>query len=230
MAANSTTTNKLKITLKLFIDKKTNKVVFAEADKEFVDFLLSILSDHIGTVIRLLSEDQMVGCLGNLYKSCENLNNTFIQPSTTKDTILKPKLQQLCTNESNLLLLDGLSGTPAARRFYKCNKCSSDVTDICSQTCHSCYYAPMNIEGGIVKGSSTYMVMDNLKVMPLSTISIVNLLNEFNVQWVVDLEEKIIELGKDEGLSLLKASLQSKNVLTSVLLGTLKKESALLGA
>ncbi|CAN1269341.1 hypothetical protein LINPERPRIM_LOCUS13549 [Linum perenne] len=74
------------------------------------------------------------------------------------------------------------------------------------------------------------MVMDNLKVMPLSTISIVNLLNEFNVQWVVDLEEKIIELGKDEGLSLLKASLQSKNVLTSVLLGTLKKESALLGA
>ncbi|CAN1269345.1 hypothetical protein LINPERPRIM_LOCUS13549 [Linum perenne] len=42
------------------------------------------------------------------------------------------------------------------------------------------------------------MVMDNLKVMPLSTISIVNLLNEFNVQWVVDLEEKIIELGKDE--------------------------------
>ncbi|CAN1269349.1 hypothetical protein LINPERPRIM_LOCUS13549 [Linum perenne] len=201
-----------KVTLKLLINKKTNKVIFAEAGKDFVDFLFSILSFPLGTVIRLLSEDQMVGCLGNLYKSCENLNNTFIQPSTTKDTILKPKLQQLCTNESNLLLLDGLSGTPAARRFYKCNKCSSDVTDICSQTCHSCYYAPMNIEvnfagsyaaryineGGIVKGSSTYMVMDNLKVMPLSTISIVNLLNEFNVQWVVDLEEKIIELGKDE--------------------------------
>ncbi|CAN1269348.1 hypothetical protein LINPERPRIM_LOCUS13549 [Linum perenne] len=139
-----------KVTLKLLINKKTNKVIFAEAGKDFVDFLFSILSFPLGTVIRLLSEDQMVGCLGNLYKSCENLNNTFIQPSTTKDTILKPKLQQLCTN------------------------------------------------GGIVKGSSTYMVMDNLKVMPLSTISIVNLLNEFNVQWVVDLEEKIIELGKDE--------------------------------
>ncbi|CAN1767697.1 hypothetical protein LINPERHAP1_LOCUS10368 [Linum perenne] len=150
-----------KVTLKLLINKKTNKVIFAEAGKDFVDFLFSILSFPLGTVIRLLSEDQMVGCLGNLYKSCENLNNTFIQPSTTKDTILKPKLQQLCTNESNLLLL------------Y------------------------IN-EGGIVKGSSTYMVMDNLKVMPLSTISIVNLLNEFNVQWVVDLEEKIIELGKDE--------------------------------
>jgi hypothetical protein len=33
-----------KVSLKLVVDKKNQRVLFAEADKEFVDFLLSIFS------------------------------------------------------------------------------------------------------------------------------------------------------------------------------------------
>ncbi|KAK4835097.1 hypothetical protein QYF36_005160 [Acer negundo] len=45
-------------------------------------------------------------------------------------------------------------------------------------------------------------------------------LNEqrFNVQNVGSLEEKTVDFGVDEGLKLLKASLECKNVLTSVFL------------
>ncbi|CAN0898003.1 hypothetical protein LINGRAHAP2_LOCUS19456 [Linum grandiflorum] len=73
-------------------------------------------------------------------------------------------------------------------------------------------------ERGFVKGLVTYMVMDNLEVKTMSTISSIALLNEFNIQHLGDLEEKVVELGMDEGLKLLKASLQSKTVLTTVLL------------
>ncbi|CAN1269392.1 hypothetical protein LINPERPRIM_LOCUS13566 [Linum perenne] len=160
-----------KVTLKLLIDKKSNRVLFAEAGKEFVDFLFSILSLPLGTVIRLLSKDKMVGCLGNLYQSIEELDDTFIQQSTSKDIVLNPKVQN------------------------------------------------QNSEGGFVKGVVAYMVMDNLEVKPMSTISSITLLNKFNIQQVGALEEKVVELGMDKGLNLLKASLECKSVLTSVFLG-----------
>ncbi|CAN1269396.1 hypothetical protein LINPERPRIM_LOCUS13567 [Linum perenne] len=158
MATPTTTTTK--VTLKLLIDRKTKRVLFAEAGKEFVDFLFTLLSFPLGTVIRLLSKNKMVGCLGNLYQSIEDLSDTFIQPSTNKDTVL---------DELRCVV--------------------------------------------------TYMVMDNLEVKPMSTISSLTLLSKFNVQQVGALEERVIELGMNQGLNLLKASLQSKNVLTSVFLG-----------
>ncbi|CAN1130876.1 hypothetical protein LINPERHAP2_LOCUS6089 [Linum perenne] len=180
-----TTTNKVKVALKLLIEKKSNKVVFAEAGKDFVDFLFSFLSFPVGTLIRLLSKDQMLGCMGNLYQSVEDLDMTFMQPSTSKDSYLKPTLQKLCTTKSNLLSLDDVIGTPATRSFYRCHKCSMYVTDNYSQTCPSCrgsMYSGVTFmgsdsvknvnEGGCVKSVISYMVMDDLQVKPLSSISI----------------------------------------------------------
>ncbi|KAM4104570.1 hypothetical protein ACJW30_06G168400 [Castanea mollissima] len=80
-------------------------------------------------------------------------------------------------------------------------------------------------EGGYVKGVVTYMVMDNLEVKPMSTISSITLLNKFDVKEIGALEEKVVELGMDEGVKLLKASLQSKSVLTDVFLPTVKVET-----
>jgi hypothetical protein len=69
------------ISLKLFIDKKRQQVLFAEADKKFVDFLLSIFTLHVGAVTRLLKEGGLVvGSLPSLYRSIKNLSVTYIQP------------------------------------------------------------------------------------------------------------------------------------------------------
>jgi len=43
-----------KVSLKLFIDKKRQRVLYAEADKDFVDFLFSIFTLPLGVVTRLL--------------------------------------------------------------------------------------------------------------------------------------------------------------------------------
>nr|GEX24992.1 pre-rRNA-processing protein TSR2-like [Tanacetum cinerariifolium] len=71
--------------------------------------------------------------------------------------------------------------------------------------------------GGFVKGVVTYMVMDDLVVKPMSTISSITMLNKFNVKEVGALEEKMVSLEMKEGLMLLKASFQCKNVLTKAL-------------
>ena len=49
-----------------------------------------------------------------------------------------------------------------------------------------------------MKGVVTYMVMDDLTVEPMSTISSIALLNRFNVRDVGALEEKTIKIGMDE--------------------------------
>ncbi|CAI0467693.1 unnamed protein product [Linum tenue] len=230
-----------KVTLKLLINKKTNKVLFAEAGKDFVDFLFTLLSFPLGTVIKLLSKNRMVGCLGNLYQSIEELGDAFFQPKIGKATVLNPKIP--FRPSGSTLLLCGEEGTgTTTRKIYMChNYKHQHVTDNPQTLCPSCKGTMSNEmpfvnpppaaastdkavgvnseEGGFVKGVITYMVMDNLEVKPMSTISSITMLNKFNVQEVGALEEKVIELGMDEGLNLLKASLQSQTVLTNVFLG-----------
>ncbi|KAJ6333714.1 hypothetical protein OIU77_009567 [Salix suchowensis] len=78
------------MSLKLLIDSKHNKVVFAEAGKDFVDFLLNLLSLPLGTVIQLITKSAMTGCIPNLYGSLENLDESYLQPNQNKDSLLKP--------------------------------------------------------------------------------------------------------------------------------------------
>ncbi|CAI0467688.1 unnamed protein product [Linum tenue] len=225
-----------KVTLKLLINKKTKKVLFAEAGKDFVDFLFTLLSFPLGTVIKLLSKNKMVGSLGNLYHSIEELSDTFFQSKIGKGTVLNPKVPFRPSGSSTLLLSGGgEEGTgTTTRKIYMChNYKHQHVTDNPQTLCPSCKGTMSNEmpfvnpppaaastdKGGFVKGVITYMVMDNLEVKPMSTISSITMLNKFNVQEVGALEEKVIELGMDEGLNLLKASLQSQTVLTNVFLG-----------
>ncbi|CAI9108271.1 OLC1v1007840C1 [Oldenlandia corymbosa var. corymbosa] len=79
-----------KVCLKLIIDSENNKVLFAEADKRAVDFLVHILTLPLGVIMSLTNEPmRKLGSLGNLYDSVENLSESYIQPNQTKDRILK---------------------------------------------------------------------------------------------------------------------------------------------
>ncbi|KAF4367326.1 hypothetical protein CsatB_027830 [Cannabis sativa] len=268
------------ITLKLLINTKEKRVLFAEAGKDFTDFLFSLLSMPIGTIIRLLSTNGMVGTLGKLYQSLENLSETYIQSNVNKDTLLKPKSSSSSFVLLPLLLLTNTnttttnssssSATPtnnvkqifSCGTGYQCNSspfntyssCRKYVSDDSKAICPNCKsfinkmltYVPPPLppnnnnnvglssssssslssgvnndhhQVGIVKGVVTYMIMDDLEVKPMSTISSIALLNTFNVKEVGALEEKTVSLGINEGLRLLKASLETKTVLTHVFLG-----------
>ncbi|XP_061372249.1 uncharacterized protein LOC133314742 [Gastrolobium bilobum] len=230
MASSSIT----KLSLKLLIDTKREKVLFAEASKAVIDFLFNLLCLPVGAVVRLLNKNGMVGSIGNLYESVKNLDETYMQPNQDKDVLLKPRAPISSTEISGLLSSneDNADGN-LETSFYMCPcRCNYNVTCVNNTPCPQCRRA-MNAEvsyvgrkvaeerfseNGFVKEVVTYMVMDDLVVQPMSTISSITLLNKFNIKEVGILKERVVEMGMTEGINLLKASLQSESVLTSVFL------------
>ncbi|KAK9136833.1 hypothetical protein Sjap_007427 [Stephania japonica] len=53
------------ITLKLLVDNKSNRVLFAEAKKDFVDFLLALSTLPLGSITRFLTTKDMMGSFGD---------------------------------------------------------------------------------------------------------------------------------------------------------------------
>ncbi|KAL3717839.1 hypothetical protein ACJRO7_003047 [Eucalyptus globulus] len=232
-----------KVSLKLLVNKSNRTVLFAEAGKDFVDFLFHFLALPVGTVIQLLTKTGMVGSLGNLYGSIEKLNDVYIEPSK-KDILLKPKAPS-CVSEIPLILPE-TSSDSTPKTYYRCSyrsysNCSNYVAEDPSAQCPQCNNsmnhpitlvkslagnpaaaaasaAESNSKVGFVHGVVTYMVMDDLEVKPMSTISSINLLTQFNVKEIRHLEEKVVSLGMDEGIKLLRTSFHSKKVLTDVFL------------
>ncbi|KAL2932573.1 Netrin-G2 [Bienertia sinuspersici] len=223
-----------KVSLKLLIDTKANKVLFAEVGKEFVDFLFHIMSLPVGTIINLLNVDRMVGSLGALYKSIESLSTDYLQPNLNKDSVLKPRAP-------GVVPLLSLKDTPTTTNtLYRCSNGCSYYTDCQETVCSGChhhmrivlnYVGPTGAQnntassssngggsGGFVKGVVTYMVMDNLEVKPMSTISGITLMNKFSVKDVSSLEEKEVQVGLNEGIAMLKASLETNTVLSTIFL------------
>jgi hypothetical protein len=211
------------VSLKLLIEKKSQRVLFAEADKEFVDFLFSIFILPVGTITRLLQKKNMAGCLRSLYKSIENLSDIYLQPDQDKNFLLDPKVA--ISGAKVPLLLPSVEQSYTATNFYRCvhvssgsskySNCSEYVANDQRAICPHCKssmtseqkyveYPPRDIkassssEGGYVKGVITYMVMDDLDVKPMSTISSISLLTKFGVRDLGAVEEMVVDLGIDE--------------------------------
>ncbi|XP_074280106.1 uncharacterized protein LOC141605295 [Silene latifolia] len=224
-----------KVSLKLLVDTHSKKVLFAEASKDFVDFLIHIMSLPVATIVKLLNANRMVGSLGALYKSIESLSSDYFEHNLPKDAILKPR----AAINVPLLSLNEAPNT-GTKKVYRCSSGShfGYITDCSGTACpNRCGYT-MSTEvswvnsaaasvstgddvsdGGYVKGVVTYMVMDNLEVKPMSTISGITLINKFHVKDVASLTEKQVQLGLKEGLAMLKASLETNAVLTTVFIG-----------
>ncbi|KAF3433768.1 hypothetical protein FNV43_RR24871 [Rhamnella rubrinervis] len=219
------------------------------------------MSWPVGTVIRLLSSNDMVGSLGKVYQSIENISNTYIQPNIDKRILLNPKIAAVHNNwgvvplllsnngevlqaHKTMYICSGLANRPSTVTFSNngyhryvaqdstatCPQCSNRMSFKMSiiagnnkkgygWTSTSCFGEG---DGGFVKGVITYMVMDYLEVTPISTISSVALLNKLNVKEIGAVQEMRVSTGMDEGLKLLKASLETKTVLTDVFLNKKK--------
>nr|XP_020164369.1 uncharacterized protein LOC109749835 [Aegilops tauschii subsp. strangulata] len=174
------------LSMELLLDTKVHRVLYAEAGKDVVDFLFSLLTLPVGTIVKLLTGDSMAGSMGNLYSSVNKLDDTYVCRDDTKNVLLTPaggwdtgKLLQLPEPEHAVGVL------------YRCNNNCRNYTST---------------------------MMDDLKVSPMSSISGITLLNTFGVTDICSLQEKTVQLGYAEGLEILKASLQSKTVLTDVFL------------
>uniref|UniRef100_A0ACD5TRP4 Uncharacterized protein n=1 Tax=Avena sativa TaxID=4498 RepID=A0ACD5TRP4_AVESA len=167
----------------------------AQVEANHSSVISHLLALPVGTAVKLLGKESMVGCVGNLYGSVEKLDGTYVQPGAAKDALLHPAvLSPAASTSSTLFLLTEPSSGKATQ-------------------------AVGSVGGkGFVQGIVTYTVMDDLTVTPMSSISGITLLNAFAVEDLTALQEKTVQLDCNQGLEILKASLQSKTVLTDVFL------------
>lgn len=104
LVMQSMATSKPKMRLELLIDRKDDRVIFAEASKDFVDFLFHLFSLPIGTAVKVLGPQSMVVCIGDLYQSLKTLDKTYMLPNKSRTSALNPK-SPICATGLPVLLL-----------------------------------------------------------------------------------------------------------------------------
>ncbi|XP_058095127.1 uncharacterized protein LOC131240719 [Magnolia sinica] len=202
------------MSLKLLISKSKNRVLYAEATEDFLDLLFSFLSFPLGAIVNLLRPGSSIGCLDNLYKSVEDLSgdDNCIISEECRAMLLDPKLALHSGCDNQLLPVVevepntfDLSSFKKTLRFHFINPKLSD--------------AATGSGGRFVKGPEImFMVTDGLDVEPLSFISGISILYRFQVP-ISDVQERVVSVGQDQALSLLKAALCSRTVLSDVFCG-----------
>lgn len=107
--------------LRLLVNKETEKILYAEAGKDFVDLLFSFLTLPTGSVMKLLSASgrpKKVACITSLYSSVQKLQSVFM--NTDKSHLLEPKF--MSPHSSQVLRL---TSSPDPTVYYVCNSLSA---------------------------------------------------------------------------------------------------------
>ncbi|KAK2378978.1 hypothetical protein QL285_066825 [Trifolium repens] len=226
------TSNKSKMDVKVVQSKSLKKIIFAESNGDFVDFIFSFLTMPLGSIVKLLGANSFARCVSNLYKSVEYLDPTSV--------LLNPGIapQFSCPNQP--LSIPHLQPPPTTYYYgagtpqegYNCRLNQRVINliwiegGVISKTKGSIYEgklltaldptSPNKSKGaaGFVKRAALYGVGDDLKVKPLSANSFFSYFKELSLP-LDDIEVKVISIGEAEALSLLGTFLTSKCTLTS---------------
>ncbi|TXG74050.1 hypothetical protein EZV62_002629 [Acer yangbiense] len=130
---------------------------------------------------------------------CNKLSSSYLQPNVSKDVVLTPKLSSSSTIDSIPLLKNFVS------KKRKCESSYDQYGTYGSAKATKVYPSPSKHgaatsskgEQGFVRGLVKYIVMDSLVVMPLSTFSVMSLLNQYRVKDFNSLKEKTVVINFD---------------------------------
>uniref|UniRef100_M4CZI1 DUF674 family protein n=1 Tax=Brassica campestris TaxID=3711 RepID=M4CZI1_BRACM len=198
-----------KITLRLIIDEAKNKVVLAEACRDFVDVLFSLMTLPMGTIVGLLKKHQNseIGCFSNLYKSVADMSIDSFMTGACKQMLLKPRsVKEAYCKRLKL----NLNPTDDHLKYFKCPSFSS--CNMCSDFSGS----------DCACGRSSFIITDDLKVSVDSTGLVLKTLNSLGCSDVSNLGEQLLDIGLNEIMCLLECVFSSNTPLTDALL---KKQS-----
>ncbi|GLJ10615.1 hypothetical protein SUGI_0131860 [Cryptomeria japonica] len=196
--------------VRFLINTKTQRIVYAEAGKEFVDFLFSFLSMPIGSILKLLyalESSRKIGSVSNLYDSMEKFPSQFL--ITDKSQLLDPKF--ITPYFNNSLSIEA----PATQIFVSVE---NHLVQLRQDTYNSGSSSQTAGQGksGYVKEMLTFIITDDLKIKGSSTITSITLLNQLNIKDLTDLEERTAIVDRNKALEILETSLISTTVLNDV--------------
>ncbi|XP_056864175.1 uncharacterized protein LOC108850669 [Raphanus sativus] len=232
-----------KFRLKLLVDENRNKVVLAEADQDFVDVLISLLSLPMGKIARLLENHKdsqtVLACYQNLNKSVADMGIEHFETEACKSMLQSPKSSYAIHCRKLKLNM----GDTDATEFFICSnyfseddswKCVDEYSNFNTSRCSCGCMMSTGIflseedqvgeeignsaDGVFVKCRSSFIVTDDLKVSVNSIGVIMNVLNDLGYLGFSDLQETLLDIGFEEVLTLLGCFFTSETPLTCAFL------------
>ncbi|XP_076939079.1 uncharacterized protein LOC143607564 [Bidens hawaiensis] len=212
-----------------FDKSQLEKLLFADAKEDFVEFLFGFLSIPLGTVVgELMKGVSSVTCMNNIFKRISNMSvGRYLKSQDIKDMLLKPHIGQKFPSKHQNFTLSAIP--------------PGSIKDEPNDP---------RVHGKLLKQCGTFVMTDDLTVTPLSSFSTIDILKKFKVL-PEDIERYEVSTGLEEvspkhyfhsdfytvfhlclillmpiclqGLSMLKASLRSCFTLTTGLEHQLKK-------
>ncbi|KAG8368391.1 hypothetical protein BUALT_Bualt15G0040600 [Buddleja alternifolia] len=146
--------------------------------------------------LHLLGINTCIGSVDNLYSSITNLEcGKYLKTEDLKSILLKPQLPPEYLSKNHIF------------------SHTEDITLVMPYSVSKVSFVDDNGTLGYVKGPATFMVTDDLVVTPFSAFSSLSLIKKLKIP-VSDVEELQFEVGMNEALNILKASLMSTSALT----------------
>ncbi|KAJ9550995.1 hypothetical protein OSB04_015040 [Centaurea solstitialis] len=238
----STMATEANVSIKVLVDTEKDRVVYAIADHNFVDVLFSFMTLPIGAIIRLLGGkyDENFDVFGSLYNLSQSLNNLpvkYLFSEESKMMLLNP-ISSAYEHCRKLKL--NIDDTVLTKYFicneWECNRLSFKLSACNSTRCINCGKL-MNREVGFkyenetsraddngdsngvfVSDVSTFIVTDDLCVMPYTPGCCIQLLRDAGVTDMSFLEERSVDIGQEQILDLLRFALSCGSPLTYLVL------------
>ncbi|CAH8251899.1 unnamed protein product [Arabidopsis lyrata] len=191
--------------LKFLVDPETNKVVVADARKDFVDVLFGLMALPMGTIVRLLEKNKQnsapIGCFNNLYKSVFDMDKDDFLSEACKDMLLYPMYVK--EKQCRRLKLNIDDTTEVLKAFKVPEGAGCDEL--------------------FVTGRSSFIITDDMKVEFASLVLTTKILIGLGYNSVAKMEEMFVDLNHERVLSLLHCLFSSETPFTDVFL---KKHSS----
>ncbi|WJX82036.1 hypothetical protein P8452_64847 [Trifolium repens] len=227
MAATASDEQGDQVRIKVLVDKEKSKVLFAEAAKDFVDVLCSFLTLPLGTIARLVAAESNIeavkfGSISSLYQSVANLDEQCLWNQTCKEMLLRPRNSMDGYCRKLKLNIDETECLPYF--FCEDNTCKVNNRNcvgffrnqkcICGKLLNAIRPLTLTTEDGFVKETMTFIISDDLFVMPNLLGTSINLLQKLGVNDINTFDKQTVIIGKKEVIDLLKLSLISKTPLS----------------
>ncbi|KAF2573572.1 hypothetical protein F2Q70_00006921 [Brassica cretica] len=201
-----------KFTLRLIVDEEKNKVVLAEACRDFIDVLFSLMTLPMGTIAGLLKKHQKseIGCLSNLYQSVADMSIDNFMTGACKQMLLNPRSvkEAYCKRlKLNLNPTDDHLKYFKCPSFSSCNMCSDFSGSDCAcgrlmideiESTEEEDEIQNDVDGVFVSGRSSFIITDDLKVSVDSTGLVLKTLNSLGCSDVSNLGEQLLDIGLNE--------------------------------
>nr|KYP77117.1 hypothetical protein KK1_021388 [Cajanus cajan] len=191
--------------IKVIVSKSQNKVLFAEANADFIDFLVSFLTTPLGSILNLMNAKLSLGSIDNLYTSVKKLNPSWFTESSNK-SLLNPRVAPQFGCKSNNL--NASQDTP--KYWYGTGAVKDNMgrimiskrKDMVQDPKEVKLFEPRCCDGarelavGFMKRPCLFVVRDDLQVIPITTTSSILYLQQLENIQLNDLEEHLVEIRK----------------------------------